>query len=67
MTFVILQNGRSIGKSSAQLPPPDAEGRIKYASSFALTDFQPGAYDLQVTVSDGKNSASRTTSFTVAP
>jgi VWFA-related protein len=67
LTFVILQHGRAIGKSSAQLPPPDSEGRIKYASSFSLNDFQPGAYELQVTVSDGKNSASRTTSFTVGP
>jgi hypothetical protein len=67
LTFVILQNGRPIGKSSAQLPAPDAEGRIKYASSFSLNDFQPGAYELQVIVSDRENSASRTTSFTVAP
>jgi VWFA-related protein len=67
LTFVILQNGRAIGKSSAQLPAPDAEGRIKYASSVSLTDFKPGAYELQVTVSDGKSNASRTTPFTVAP
>jgi len=67
LTFVVLQNGRSIGKSAAQLPAPDAEGRIKYASSFSLADFQPGKYELQVTVSDGKNSVSRTTPFNVVP
>ena len=67
LTFVILQNGRSIGKSSAQLPAPDAEGRIKYASSFSLNDFQPGTYQLQVIVSDGKNSATRSTQFTLTP
>src|SRR5215831_2725265 len=67
LTFVILQNGRSIGKSSAQLPAPDTEGRIKYASSFSLNDFQPGAYELQVIVSDGKNSATRSTGFTLTP
>ena len=65
LTFVILQNGRGIGKSSAQLPAPDEQGRIKYASGFSLNDFQPGVYELQVTVSDGKNSATQTTSFTV--
>jgi VWFA-related protein len=67
LTFVILQNGHGIGKSTAQLPPPDAEGRIKYASSFPLNDFQPGTYQLQVIVSDGKNSATRSTDFTLTP
>jgi VWFA-related protein len=67
LTFVVLKNGRSIGKSSAQLPAPDEQGRIKYASSFSLDDFQPGAYELQVIVSDGKNSATRSTNFTLAP
>jgi hypothetical protein len=67
LTFVILQNGRSIGKSSAQLPAPDADGRIKYASSFSLNDFQPGTYQLQVVVSDGKNSATRSTQFILTP
>ena len=67
LTFVILQNGHGIGKSSAQLPAPDAEGRIKYASSFPLNDFQPGTYELQVIVSDGKNSATRSTGFTLTP
>ena len=67
LTFVILKNGRSIGKSSAQLPAPDDQGRIKYASSFSLDDFQPGTYQLQVIVSDGKNSATRSTNFTLAP
>jgi VWFA-related protein len=67
LTFVVLQNGRGIGKSSAPLPAPDAEGRIKYASSFALNDLQPGTYELQVIVSDGKNSATRSTNFSVTP
>lgn len=67
LTFVILQNGRGIGKSSAQLPAPDDQGRIKYASSFSLSDFQPGTYELQVIVSDGKNSATRSTNFTLTP
>ena len=67
LTFVILKNGRSIGKSSAQLPAPDEQGRIKYASSFSLSDFEPGTYELQVIVSDGKNSATRSTNFVLAP
>jgi VWFA-related protein len=67
LTFVVLQNGRGVGKSTAQLPAPDAAGRIKYASSFSINDFQPGTYELQVIVSDGKNSATRSTGFTLTP
>ena len=67
LTFAIFQNKRPVGKSAAQLPAPDEQGRIKYASSFSLDDFQPGVYELQVTVTDGKTSATRSTPFTIAP
>jgi len=63
----ILQNHRSLGKTSGQLPAIDEQGRIKYASSFPLDKFQPGSYELKITVSDGQNSTSRSTNFTVAP
>jgi hypothetical protein len=66
LTMEILQNNRSLGKSSAQLPAADQLGQIKYASSFPLDKFQPGAYELKVTVDDGKNSVSRSTNFSVA-
>ncbi len=67
LAFAIFQNNRALGKSSAQLPAPDDQGRIQYASSFSLNDFQPGAYELRVTVTDGKNSVSRATRFTLTP
>lgn len=67
LTFAILQNNRSLGKSSADLPAPDEQGEIKYASSFSLSDFQPGDYELRVMVSDGKNTVTRSTQFAVAP
>ena len=63
----ILQNNRPVGKTSGELPPPDARGQIKYASSFLIDKFSPGVYELKITVSDGKNSATRSTSFTVGP
>ena len=62
----ILQNHRSLVNTPGQLPAPDQLGQIKYASSFPLEKFQPGAYELKVTISDGKNSVSRSTNFTVA-
>ena len=62
----ILKNGRSLVKTPSQLPAPDEGGQIKYASSFPLEKFQPGAYELKITVGDGKNTVSRSTSFTIA-
>ena len=63
VTLEILQNNRSVGKTSGELPPADERGQIKYASSFPLDKFSPGVFELRVTVSDGVNSASRSTSF----
>jgi VWFA-related protein len=67
LNIEILQNHRSLVKTPGQLPAPDQLGQIKYASSFPLEKFQPGAYELKVTVLDGKNTVSRSTSFTIAP
>ena len=67
LTLEILQNNRSLAKTSGQLPAADALGQIKYASSFPLDKFQAGGYELKVTVTDGTNSVSRSTKFIVAP
>ncbi len=63
VTLEILQNNRPVGKTSGDLPPADDRGQIKYASAFPLDKFPPGEFELRVTVSDGTNSVSRSTSF----
>jgi VWFA-related protein len=63
----ILQKNHSLAQTFAQLPPPDEQRRIKYASSLPLDNFQPGDFELKVTVGDGKNSVSRSTLFTIKP
>ncbi len=65
ITLEILQNNRPVGKTSGQLPPADERGQIKYASSFPLDKFSPGVFELKVTVSDGVNSTSRSTMFSL--
>jgi VWFA-related protein len=65
VTLEILQNKRPVGKTSGELPAPDAQGRIKYASSFPLDKFKSGVFELKVTVSDGQNNVSRSTEFTL--
>jgi VWFA-related protein len=66
VTVEILQNHRSLVKTPGELPTPDESGQIKYASSFPLDKFQPGSYELKVTVSDDRSTVSRSTSFTIA-
>src|SRR5436190_451259 len=63
LTLQIFQNRKSLGQTSADLPAPDAQGQIKYASAIPLDKFQPGVFELKVTVSDGKNEVSRSTEF----
>jgi VWFA-related protein len=65
VTLEILQNSRAVGKTSGELPAADEHGQIKYASSFPLDKFPPGVFELRVTVSDGQNSVSRSTTFVI--
>ncbi|HEV8204363.1 MAG TPA: hypothetical protein VGP98_09005, partial [Pyrinomonadaceae bacterium] len=67
LTFALVQNNRTIGRSTNPLPAPDERGQIKYASTFSLADFQPGSYELRVMVTDAKNSVTRSTAFTLTP
>ena len=67
LTLEILQNNRSLAKTSGQLPAADELGQVKYVSSFPLDKFQAGGYELRITVSDGTNNVSRSTKFIVAP
>ena len=62
MTLEILQNNKSLGTTSGELPPADEHGQIKYAGSFAIDKFQPGKYELRITVN---NEISRSTSFVI--
>ncbi len=65
LTLQILQNKKSLGQTSADLPAPDANGQIKYASAIPLDKFRPGVFELKITVSDGKNNVSQSTEFTL--
>jgi hypothetical protein len=47
------------------LPGPDQSGRIQYANAFALDAFQPGEYEVRVTVSDGRDYVTRSSTFSV--
>ena len=62
MKLDILQNNKTVGTTSGELPSADERGQIKYAGSFAIDKFQPGKYELRITVN---NQVSRSTSFVI--
>jgi VWFA-related protein len=59
------------GQKVATTPParllPDLDGRIQLASSVPMASFTPGAYELRVTLSDGRDAETRTTAFPIEP
>jgi VWFA-related protein len=63
----LLQNGKAIAAVPLKMPPPNESGRIPFVGNLPLDSLAPGDYDLRVTVRGDKNSAFRTTKFTVAP
>jgi VWFA-related protein len=67
LTIEVIQNGHSLGQIPAELPAADDQGRVKYASALPLDNFQPGSYELKVTVKDGQSSLSRAAQFNLEP
>jgi hypothetical protein len=63
----ITQQGRALGQSTNDLPAPDADGRIQYASALPIDKYAPGDYELKVTVRDGRDTVTRSEKFTIAP
>ena len=66
-TLRVLKDGKQLAAGSPALGPVDSSGRIQYASALPLDGFQPGKYVLEITVTDGHTSTSRSIQFTVQP
>ncbi len=63
----VVRDGRKVATTSPARLLPDADGRIQLASSVPMGSLPPGAYELRVTLSDGRDAETRTTLFPVAP
>ena len=63
----VVLNGQTVAATGATRLRPDADGRIQLASSLSLEPFPPGAYELRVTLSDGKDEETRTTALPITP
>jgi hypothetical protein len=67
LAFEFIRDGRMIGRSAAQLPEPDEQGRIKYVASFPTEIFTPGEYGLRAVATQGSASASSQARFVLIP
>jgi VWFA-related protein len=65
-TIEVYRGGQGAGRVTANLPAPDASGRIQYAGALPLQGFSTGSYTLKVTATTGTGFDSRQASFTVA-
>jgi hypothetical protein len=63
----VVHDGRTVSATRSTSLRPDAEGRIQLASSLPLERFAPGAYELRLTLTDGKDEEIRTTAVPIAP
>jgi VWFA-related protein len=63
----VVRNGQRVATTPAARLLPDSDGRIQLASSVPIDSFTPGAYELRVTLSDGRDAETRTTAFPIAP
>jgi VWFA-related protein len=67
LAIEVLKSGQHLANIQAQLPAPDGSGLIQFASTIPLDSFQPGNYELKITVSDGASNVARSIAFAVAP
>lgn len=65
-TIEVQQGGKAVVSTVAELAAPDATGRIQHAGTLPIKAFAAGDYTLKVSVSDGKQSETRTAAFSVA-
>ncbi|HSD29436.1 MAG TPA: hypothetical protein VLL75_19190, partial [Vicinamibacteria bacterium] len=63
----VVREGRRVAATPPAHLLPDADGRIRLASSLPLDAFAPGTYELRVTLTDGRDAETRTTAFPIAP
>jgi hypothetical protein len=65
-TIELYRGEQGAGRVTADLPAPDANGRIQYAGALPLQGFAPGAYTFKVTALAGVATDTRQASFVVA-
>jgi hypothetical protein len=66
LTLEFSRDGAVVGRSTAELPAPDASGRIPYVASLPAQSLAPGRYEVAAIVREGEAAARERAFFTVA-
>ena len=59
LTLEFSRDGAVVGRSTAELPAPDAAGHIPYVASVPTQSLAPGRYEVAATVSQGDDGGPR--------
>jgi VWFA-related protein len=62
----VVRDGRVLVKAPAGRQEADPDGRVQFASSLPLGSLGPGAYELRMTLTDGRDALTRSTPVKVA-
>jgi len=62
----VLRDGRVISELPAGRHEADPDGKVQLASSLPVAGLPPGTYELRVTLTDGRDAETRTTSVRVS-
>jgi len=65
LTLEFSRDGAIVGRSTAELPAPDAAGHIPYVASVPTQSLAPGRYEVAAIVSQGDASARERAFFTI--
>ena len=63
----VLRSGRPVAAATPFELRPDPDGKIGLVSSFPVDSLAPGAYELRVTLTDGRDAETRTASLAIGP
>ncbi len=66
LVLEFARDGVVVGRSSVELPEPDALGRVPYVASVPTASLAPGRYEVAATVRRGDAAARERAFFTVA-
>jgi len=62
-----LRDGKAVGRALPPTPQPDTAGRLVYVGGVPSAGFEPGRYEVKLTVSQGGEKATESTRFELVP
>ena len=67
MSLEFWRGSKPVGRADPELPPPEADGRIRYVGTFPIERFEPGGYEVRVGLTGAAGRCEERTAFTLVP